>query len=191
MTSNIATPVTIQEFRNIQEGVQTPGPKCNRCYYDIIWAREYSEQLFGVGKNKPFEMEKPQIHICPKDDQGNIITRKGYTKDQTTNKVIWIGSGGAGANPQQQTFQPNKTPISSSITVLTPDIITSFQEQIQGLGAAIQELYASQKRIETVINNYMAYNPTEKSFNNLIDALLKYLPEPELKPITADRLAST
>ena len=61
----MSTQVEIIEFRKIQENVQTPGPKCNRCFFDIIWDKPTSEQLFGIGKNRPFEMTKGTGHTLP------------------------------------------------------------------------------------------------------------------------------
>jgi hypothetical protein len=200
--------VEILEFRKIQESTQTPGPKCNRCFYDIIWDKPTSEQLYGPGKNRPFEMTKGTGHTCPIDQQNNYITRKGYTKDNVTNKVIWIGMTGSLPPPppqqeQQMQFTQSAIPSSSSAdrTIklpAQPNSIIDIAAQMGGLTNSVKQLAAAYEavamrqneeiaKLKTIVDEYIRHNPLESSFLELTKRMMSYLPEAELGPKTADQ----
>lgn len=185
MSSYKTIPVEIQEFRKIQENVQTPGPKCRNDFYDIIWDKQTSEQKNGIGKNWPFEMSKDFQHVCPIDSQNNYVTRQGYTKDITTGKVIWIGS------PQPQAGQ-------SQLPQTTTSPATDIAAQIGGLTNLIKQLTTAYEQVamkqneeisklKTIVDEYIRHNPLESSFLELTKRMLSYLPEAELGPKTADQ----
>lgn len=183
------TQVEIQEFRKLQENTQTPGPKCNRCFYDIIWDKAYSESING-GRNKPFEMTKGTGHTCPIDQQNNYITRQGYTKDNITGKVIWIGGGSSSSSPapQQQHFPAAPTPIGSTDIAAQ---IGGLTNSVKQLAAAYESVAARQNeeiaKLKTIVDEYIRHNPLESSFLELTKRMLSYLPEAEMLPKTADQ----
>ena len=191
------TQVEIQEFRKLQENTQTPGPKCNRCFYDIIWDKAYSESING-GRNKPFEMTKGAGHTCPIDQQNNYITRQGYTKDNITGKVIWIGSGGpapqsSSTTPPQQQQQHYQQQFATMTGNSTSDIaaqIGGLTNSVKQLAAAYEQVAARQNeeiaKLRVLVDEYIRHNPLESSFLELTKRMLSYLPEAELGPKRAD-----
>ncbi len=186
--SNYTIPVQIQEFRKIQEGVQTPGSKCRNCFYDIIWDKPTSEQKNGIGKNWPFEMDKGFQHSCPKDEHDHYITRQGYTKDNNTGKVIWIGSGSP--PPQQQQLTTSSSNGGTTSTDISAQI-GGLTNSIKQLTTAYEQIAMKQNeeiaKLKTIVDEYIRHNPLESSFLELTKRMMSYLPEVELGPKTADQ----
>ena len=187
--------VEIIEFRKLQENVQTPGPKCRNCFYDIIWDKSTSEQKNGLGKNWPFEMTKSFQHSCPVDQHNNYITRQGYTKDNTTGKVIWIGGPS-----QQQPQQAGQTSLSQHPQQPATDgvTLTTVMAQIGGLTNSIEQLAAAYNTmvtkqnqdiatLKTIVDEYIRHNPLESSFLELTKLMISKLSIEELGPRTADQ----
>ena len=187
--------VEIQEFRKLQENTQTPGPKCNRCFYDIIWDKAYSESING-GRNKPFEMTKGAGHTCPIDQQNNYITRQGYTKDMGSGKVIWIGGG---ANPTQTKLPPSpplqgisQGPDIYSIESLIKEQIGQLSQHYMAFQDEYKKIVQAQSQeiltLKGIITEYIAHNPTEGVLKTLVSELIRYMPEPALRPRSAAEL---
>lgn len=199
-TTSIMSDVQIAEFRKLQENVQTPGPKCRNCFYDIIWDKDYAQKLFG--KNRPFEMSKPTTHTCPRDEHDQYIMRHGY--GLINEKVTWMGgptqNPPAGQSqlstgsppPSQQQQQQFATAIGSS------DIsaqIAGLTNSINQLTDEYQKVAAKQNediiRLRTIVDEYIRHNPLESSFLELTRRMMSYLPEAELGPKRADEIYKT
>lgn len=186
----MSTQTEINEFRKLQENTQTPGPKCNRCFFDIIWDKPTSERLFGPGKNRPFEVNNSTGHTCPIDQQNNYMTRPGYTKDNVTAKVIWIGGGGGQTQlpyqPQQQPQQYGQAPpadISAQLGGLT--------NSIKQLAAAYEAVAMKQNdeinRLAIIIDEHIRHNPLESSYLELTKMIINKISKDDLGPRTADQ----
>jgi hypothetical protein len=185
---------TIQEVREEQANRETSGPKCNRCAYDVTWNPQQAQKDFG--KNRPYEAGLKDAHECPKDQSGYTLVRPGYQIIQTPegkSKAICLI-----AQSQQQTF-PSSSSSSESPSYATSSLLNEMQEQIQDLKSVIENLTMETSKLitkqneditilKTTVQNHIQFNPLAPMFDSLINKLIQYLPESEMKPKTADEL---
>lgn len=175
--------IDVTQLHKQQDNVETSGSKCNRCAYDIIWDKPTAEKLFG--KNRPFESDNITPHTCDKDSQGNPIVRKGYA----------IRDGKAYCLNPVQVPQSNKG--QQQLSVAPADVqpqIIELIKQIESLKILFGQAVAKQNQdimdLKAIVQNYTEHNPFAATFSEMVDKMLKYLPDPELGPQTADTLAS-
>jgi hypothetical protein len=182
------------QIHQLQDSVETKGPKCNTCAYDIVWDKPRAEQEFG--SNKPYEADKILRHFCIKDDAGNPILRKGYEINTVTGKAVCVIPGalnagqtklGSGTTNNTTTMAMN----AESIQTITKQI-DDIKQEVKTLTVQLNTFAANQTRIldsmVSVVTQFVEHNPMTEPIGTLVETLIKYLPEPELKPKTADEL---
>lgn len=176
----MSTKEIVVKLHTEQDNKETEGNKCNRCAYDIIWDKPNAERIFG--KNRPFEADNTTAHTCDKDDQDNVILRKGYgIRD---GKAFSLISKSSGAGQQQ-------------LSVSSTDVQPQIQELIRMLNRmteSFEKSVAKQNQdiaeLRGIVTQYTTYNPFAGMFKDLTDRMLSYLPPSELGPKRADELES-
>ena len=186
--------------KQAQDNVETPGAKCNRCFYDIIWDKEGAIKQFG--KNRPYQPDHQTPHSCETDNQNNIVTRPGY--GLIDGKVKFLLSKTTSSSPNtsslpagQQTIKnlgPNGVDIYSIEALIKEQIgqisqhYAAFMEEYKKIIQAQAQDIAS---IKAVVSEYITHNPTEGALKMIISEMIKYLPEPALAPKIASDLKET
>lgn len=178
---------TILQKRQAQDNVETSGAKCNRCAYDVTWNPNTAPSDFG--KNRPYERDLKDAHECPKDENGNVIVRKGYQIIQTPDgksKAVCIIP-----KPQQQQLQVGGTG-GSVATAQTDAMLMNISNQIGALVTKLNEMVKHNNEeiaiIKGIVETYVSHNPVSTQLAELIDVLVKNIPSSHLKPKTADEL---
>jgi hypothetical protein len=178
--------------KQAQDNVETPGAKCNRCFYDIIWDKENAIKAFG--KNRPYQPDHQTPHSCEMDAQNNIVTRPGYGLIDGKVRFL-LSKTPSSLPPGQQTIRnlgPNGVDIYSIEAMVKEQIgqisqhYLSFQEEYKKM---VSEQSIRITEIKNMIYQYIEHNPTEGAMRMIISEMIKYLPEPVLtKPTMASDL---
>jgi len=178
--------------KQAQDNIETPGAKCNRCFYDIIWDKENAIKQFG--KNRPFQTDHQSPHSCEMDSQNNIVTRPGYGLIDGKVKFLLSNQAKPAAVGQQQIVKnmgPNGVDIYSIETLIKEQISQLSQHYMAFMDEYKKIVQAQSQEIQTlkgIITEYIQHNPTEGALKMIISEFLKYMPEPALRPRTAAEL---
>jgi len=189
--------VDVMEGRKKQDNVKTGGSKCNRCAYDIEWNMDRAQQLWG--KRLPFEKNFDVQHVCDKDNEDHYVVRSGYVIKEGKAVCIIVGQESTESKPKYNNRIPS--PPLQGISQ-GPDIYSIealIKEQIGQLSqhyAAFMDEYkkivqAQSQEIQTlkgIITEYIQHNPTEGALKMIISEMLRYMPEPGLRPRSATEL---
>ena len=181
--------------KQAQDNIETPGAKCNRCFYDIIWDKENAIQKFG--KNRPFQTDHQSPHTCEMDSQNNIVTRQGYGLIDGKVKFLLQSKQTASVSlpPGQQQMIKNMGPNGVDLYAIEALIKEQIGQLSQHYMAFMDEykkiVQAQSQEIQTlkgIITEYIQHNPTEGALKMIISELLKYMPERGLRPRSAAEL---
>ena len=193
--------VDVMEGRKKQDNVKTSGSKCNRCAYDIDWNMDKALELWG--NRSPFERGFANVrHVCDTDNEDHYIVRSGYVIKE--GKAVFVLEGQTASTPSSSASGKNTRLPSPPLQGVSqgPDIYSieaMVKEQISQLSShymAFMDEYkkivqAQSQEIQTlkgIVTEYIQHNPTEGALKMIISEFLKYMPEPALKPRTADEL---
>lgn len=167
---------------------------CNRCYTYVNWNNQLRQKF---GTTRPLNTEGSAIHECPKDGAGNVIVNfeNKAIYDQAVGQTT-VSPGNPATSSSSSTTTGAST--SSSPQITSNDVLTILGTVLQKLNDLSTEqasftdaITRMEKIIETqkeIIDRYMQHDPVGSALNQVIQTMMKYLPEPELKPQTADKL---
>lgn len=151
---------------------------CNSCGDPISWDKTIRDELKTT---RPLNRDERGIHTCDP-------ARKEAFQRQKIQQIPQQQQQGT-IPPPPAAAAAARSEADSALVQKWESLLSNSQEQIIGLRTVVMDLKASDQRkeeailrIENAIKTYIEFNPTEKNLSRLIDTLLKYLPEPELKP---------
>jgi hypothetical protein len=176
--------------KQAQDNIETPGAKCNRCFYDILWDKENAIKQFG--KNRPYAPDHQTPHSCEVDSQGLIVTRPGY--GLIDGKVKCLRPPKPADQQQKQLVQsmgPNGVDL-FAIESLIKEQISQLSQHYMAFHEEYKKIVQTQSQeiltLKGIITSYIEHNPTEGVLKTLISELIRYLPEPALRPRSAAEL---
>ena len=174
--------------KQAQDNIETPGAKCNRCFYDILWDKENAIKQFG--KNRPYAPDHQTPHSCEMDSQNNVVTRPGYGLIDGKVKCL-IPPKPAGQQQILQNMGPNGVDL-FAIESLIKEQIGQLSQHYMAFHEEYKKIVQTQSQeiltLKGIITSYIEHNPTEGVLKTLISELIRYLPEPALRPRSAAEL---
>lgn len=159
---------------------------CNRCYTNVNWNNDKRK---AMGTTRPLTLDGTAVHECPKDGADNIIINQ-------ENQRIWSEWEASQSSGGQQTLASSSSSsgggmTNSDVTIIMGTILQKMNDLTTQQAKYNEAIDRMEKIINTqkeIIDRYLQHDPVGSALNQVIQTMMKYLPEPELKPQTADKL---
>lgn len=158
---------------------------CNRCYTNVNWNNDKRK---AMGTTRPLTLDGTAVHECPKDGAGNIIINQ-------ENQRIWSEWEASQSSGGQQTLASSSSSgggmTNSDVTIIMGTILQKMNDLTTQQAKYNEAIDRMEKIINTqkeIIDRYLQHDPVGGALNQVIETMMKYLPEPELKPKTANTL---